>query len=79
MAITCKGQALTPGLRKVLMLLQVGHLPAKLNLVIQPLMAALRREEEDLLRQEFAAGLAGLLYSCHDRKPSPNEKYTPPL
>eukprot|EP00884_Botryococcus_braunii_P013723 jgi/Botrbrau1/22351/Bobra.0002s0029.1 len=53
---------------------QVGRLPGKMNLVVQPLMAAVRREPDPLLREVAAAGLARLTLLCLDRQPSPNDR-----
>lgn len=53
---------------------QAGQLPAKLNAVVQPLMAALRREPEPALRAVAAEALAELAAQCGARQPSPNER-----
>lgn len=54
----------------------MGELPAKLNPVIQPLMAAIKREQEEILQQLAADALAETIAQCVGRKPSPNEKLT---
>lgn len=48
-------------------------LPAKLNCIIQPLMASVRREAEYLLQKLLADALAELICICIDRKPSPSK------
>lgn len=52
----------------------VGLLPAKLNSLIQPLIAATRREPQPLLQDQGAAALAQLAVSASTRKPSPTDK-----
>ncbi|KAL0914712.1 hypothetical protein M5K25_015084 [Dendrobium thyrsiflorum] len=52
----------------------MSDLPAKLNPIILPLMAAVKREQEEILQQEAAAALAELIFSCIGRKPGPNDK-----
>ncbi|GJP49304.1 hypothetical protein CLOM_g8529 [Closterium sp. NIES-68] len=49
-------------------------LPSKLNPIIQPLMAALKREREELLQQSVASGLAAVILRSLDRRPSPNDR-----
>ncbi|CAI5942167.1 unnamed protein product [Closterium sp. NIES-64] len=49
-------------------------LPSKLNPIIQPLMAALKREREVLLQQCVASGLASVILRSLDRRPSPNDR-----
>jgi hypothetical protein len=56
---------------------QAGHVPGKLNAVIQPLMGALRREADPLLRSATADALAQLAALCAARTPSPNDRCTP--
>ena len=53
---------------------QVGELPAKLNSVIQPLVAAVRRDPQPRLQQAAAAALARLALLCAGRTPSPTDK-----
>ena len=53
---------------------QAGRLPAKLNGVLQPIMNALRRESEPVIRALAAPALAKLVDLCHSRSPSPNAK-----
>ena len=55
--------------------MQAGQLPAKLNAVVQPLMAALRREPEPALRAVAAEAAAELVAQCVSRQPSPNERW----
>ncbi|XP_078169062.1 ROOT GROWTH DEFECTIVE 3 isoform X2 [Carex rostrata] len=50
------------------------ELPSRLNPVILPLMAAIKREQEEILQQKAAEGLAELIFNCVARKPSPNDK-----
>jgi TATA-binding protein-associated factor len=52
----------------------MAELPIKLNPVIQPLMAAIKREQEEALQQPAAEALAEVIVQCVGRKPSPNEK-----
>lgn len=51
-----------------------GRLPAKLNCVIQNLMAGLRKEPCRELQAVAAAALAELMAGCTSRQPCPNEK-----
>ncbi|XP_022718724.1 TATA-binding protein-associated factor BTAF1-like isoform X2 [Durio zibethinus] len=52
----------------------MSELPARLNPIILPLMASIRREQEEILQQKAAEALAELIYHCIARKPSPNDK-----
>ncbi|KAJ8763174.1 hypothetical protein K2173_025559 [Erythroxylum novogranatense] len=52
----------------------MSELPARLNPIILPLMASLRREQEEILQQKASEALAELIYCCIARKPSPNDK-----
>ncbi|CAN6448955.1 unnamed protein product [Victoria cruziana] len=52
----------------------MSDLPAKLNPIILPLMAAIKREQEEILQKKAAEALAELISCCISRKPSPNEK-----
>ncbi|KAF3440568.1 hypothetical protein FNV43_RR18852 [Rhamnella rubrinervis] len=52
----------------------MSELPARLNPVILPLMASIRREQEEKLQQKAAEALAELISHCIARKPSPNDK-----
>lgn len=54
----------------------MGELPVKLNPIIQPLMGAIKREQDDILQQMAADALAEIIVHCVGRKPSPNEKLT---
>ncbi|KAF5829236.1 P-loop containing nucleoside triphosphate hydrolase protein [Dunaliella salina] len=51
-----------------------GCLPPKLNQVIQPLMAAVRKEPEPEIQEVCASALAELIAACTTRSPSPNDK-----
>ncbi|KAH9321118.1 hypothetical protein KI387_015757, partial [Taxus chinensis] len=50
------------------------ELPARLNPVIQPLMSALKREQEEVLQKMAAEAVAEIISQCVGRKPSPNDK-----
>ncbi|CAA3010787.1 TATA-binding -associated factor BTAF1 isoform X1 [Olea europaea subsp. europaea] len=52
----------------------MSELPSKLNPIILPLMASVKREQDEILQNKAAEGLAELIYHCIDRKPSPNDK-----
>ncbi|KAK1266024.1 Chromatin structure-remodeling complex protein SYD [Acorus gramineus] len=52
----------------------MSELPSKLNPIILPLMAAVKREQEEILQQKAAEALAELIFRCISRKPSPNDK-----
>nr|GEU67682.1 TATA-binding protein-associated factor BTAF1 isoform X1 [Tanacetum cinerariifolium] len=52
----------------------MSELPAKLNPIILPLMASIKREQEEALQTMAAEALAELIYHCVLRKPSPNDK-----
>lgn len=52
----------------------MSDLPSKLNPIILPLMAAVKREQEEILQQIAAEALAELIFSCVGRKPGPNDK-----
>ncbi|KAK3159851.1 hypothetical protein QOZ80_1BG0051830 [Eleusine coracana subsp. coracana] len=54
----------------------MSGLPSKLNPVILPLMAAIKREQEEVLQDKAADALAELIFSCVGRKPGPNDKLT---
>ncbi len=51
-----------------------GRLPAKLNVLLQPAMAAVRREAEQPLQRVVAQAVATVLRLCQDRKPNPADK-----
>jgi len=51
-----------------------GALPPKLNPFIQPLMSAVRREQDWELQRRAANSVASMIKLCADRKPSPNDK-----
>ncbi|KAL6618657.1 hypothetical protein ACP70R_033796 [Stipagrostis hirtigluma subsp. patula] len=57
-------------------LVWMSGLPSKLNPVILPLMAAIKREQEEVLQDKAAEALAELIFSCVGRKPGPNDKLT---
>ncbi|KAG7669536.1 hypothetical protein KSW81_007689 [Nannochloris sp. 'desiccata'] len=50
------------------------NLPAKLNSLIQPLIASVRREPDPLFQDQAAVTLAKLAVACISRTPSPTEK-----
>ncbi|CAK9182005.1 unnamed protein product [Ilex paraguariensis] len=52
----------------------MSELPAKLNPIILPLMASVKREQEEILQNKAAEALAELIYHCIARKPGPNDK-----
>ncbi|XP_031131067.1 TATA-binding protein-associated factor BTAF1 [Ipomoea triloba] len=52
----------------------MSNLPAKLNPIILPLMASIKREQEEILQSKAAEALAELIYCCMGRKPGPNDK-----
>ena len=56
---------------------QLAKLPAKLNQVIQPLMAALRREAQEPFQTAAAQALAHLMLLCLHRQPCPNDRCEP--
>ena len=51
-----------------------GKLPAKLNSLIQPLVAGIRRESDNFLQNLAAKALARLIWLVLDRAPSPSKK-----
>ncbi|KAG7964339.1 hypothetical protein I3843_09G164700 [Carya illinoinensis] len=55
-------------------LVWMSELPARLNPIILPLMASIKREQEELLQQKAAEALAELICHCVARRPSPNDK-----
>ncbi|CAN8254589.1 unnamed protein product [Cochlearia groenlandica] len=52
----------------------MSEFPPRLNPIILPLMASIKREQEQTLQQITAEALAELIAYCIDRKPSPNDK-----
>ncbi|EEF38332.1 TATA-binding protein-associated factor MOT1, putative [Ricinus communis] len=52
----------------------MSELPARLNRIILPLMASIKREQEEILQHKAAEALAELIYRCIERKPGPNDK-----
>ncbi|KAK2978057.1 hypothetical protein RJ640_015695 [Escallonia rubra] len=52
----------------------MSELPTKLNPIILPLMASVKREQEEILQNKAAEALAELIYQCIARKPGPNDK-----
>ncbi|KAL3498161.1 hypothetical protein ACH5RR_040893 [Cinchona calisaya] len=52
----------------------MSELPSRLNPVILPLMASVKREQEEMLQNKAAECLAELISGCIARKPGPNEK-----
>eukprot|EP00850_Spirogloea_muscicola_P014835 SM000109S14149 [mRNA] locus=s109:214433:222842:- [translate_table: standard] len=51
-----------------------GQLPTKLNPVLQPLMAAIKRQQDGELQARAATALAAVVVHCCNRQPSPNDK-----
>ena len=51
-----------------------GQLPPKLNVLIQPLIASVRREPEAALQEHAGRTLAKLVVACTSRNPSPSDK-----
>lgn len=49
-------------------LVDKAEIPSKLNCVVQPLMAGIRTEKENILQMLFATQLARLIVLCHKRK-----------
>ncbi|KAK9093560.1 hypothetical protein Syun_028471 [Stephania yunnanensis] len=49
-------------------------LPPKLNPIILPLMASIRREQEENFQEKAAEALAELISQCIARRPGPNDK-----
>lgn len=52
----------------------MSGLPTKLNPIILPLMASIKREQEEILQQKAAEALAELISHCIARRPGPNDK-----
>ncbi|XP_057949880.1 TATA-binding protein-associated factor BTAF1 isoform X2 [Malania oleifera] len=52
----------------------MSELPARLNPIILPLMASIKREQEEVLQQKAAEALAELIDHCIARRPGPNDK-----
>ncbi|GAV57483.1 SNF2_N domain-containing protein/Helicase_C domain-containing protein/DUF3535 domain-containing protein [Cephalotus follicularis] len=52
----------------------MSELPARLNPIILPLMASIRREQEEILQHKASEALAELICHCIARRPSPNDK-----
>lgn len=55
-------------------LVWMSDLPSKLNPIILPLMASVKKEQEEMLQSKAAEALAELISSCIPRKPGPNDK-----
>ncbi|KAM7511450.1 hypothetical protein LguiB_010325 [Lonicera macranthoides] len=53
---------------------EMSELPVKLNPIILPLMASVKREQEEILQNKAAEALAELICHCVARKPGPNDK-----
>lgn len=51
-----------------------AELPVRLNPIILPLMACIKREQEEILQEKAAEALAELVSHCISRRPSPNDK-----
>jgi hypothetical protein len=54
--------------------LQAGYQPEKLNTVIQPLMAAIRHATDVVIRKTAADGIAEFALQCSARASSPNDR-----
>ncbi|KAK7312063.1 hypothetical protein VNO77_35609 [Canavalia gladiata] len=52
----------------------MSEFPTRLTPIILPLMASIRREQEEILQTKSAEALAVLMYHCVTRKPCPNDK-----
>ncbi|KAJ7964144.1 TATA-binding protein-associated factor BTAF1 [Quillaja saponaria] len=52
----------------------MSEFPARLNPIILPLMASLKREQEEILQEKSAEALAELICHCIARRPGPNDK-----
>ncbi|KAA8528192.1 hypothetical protein F0562_035557 [Nyssa sinensis] len=52
----------------------MSDLPAKLNPIILPLMASIKREQEEILQNKATEALAELICDCIARRPGPNDK-----
>ncbi|XP_028801250.1 TATA-binding protein-associated factor BTAF1 isoform X1 [Neltuma alba] len=52
----------------------MSEFPSRLTPIILPLMASIKREQEEILQMKAAEALAELMYHSVDRKPCPNDK-----
>lgn len=52
----------------------MSEFPTRLTPIILPLMASIRREQEEILQMKSAEALAELMYHCVSRRPCPNDK-----
>ncbi|CAJ1978258.1 unnamed protein product [Sphenostylis stenocarpa] len=52
----------------------MSEFPTRLTPIILPLMASIRREQEEILQMKSAEALAELMYHCVARRPCPNDK-----
>ncbi|KAI4324095.1 hypothetical protein L6164_023659 [Bauhinia variegata] len=52
----------------------MSELPSRLTPIILPLMASIKREQEEILQTKSAEALAELMYDCVARRPCPNDK-----
>ncbi|XP_048425216.1 TATA-binding protein-associated factor BTAF1 isoform X3 [Pyrus x bretschneideri] len=52
----------------------MSELPERLNPIILPLMASIKREQEEILQEKAAEALAELISHCISRSRSPNDK-----
>ncbi|XP_058761530.1 TATA-binding protein-associated factor BTAF1 [Vicia villosa] len=52
----------------------MSEFPTRLTPIILPLMASIRREQEEILQIKSAEALAELIYHCVSRRPCPNDK-----
>ncbi|XP_019412830.1 PREDICTED: TATA-binding protein-associated factor BTAF1 isoform X2 [Lupinus angustifolius] len=52
----------------------MSEFPTRLTPIILPLMASIKREQEEILQMKSAEALAELMYHCVARRPCPNDK-----
>ncbi|XP_061359384.1 TATA-binding protein-associated factor BTAF1 isoform X2 [Gastrolobium bilobum] len=52
----------------------MSEFPTRLTPIILPLMASIKREQEEILQMMSAEALAELMYHCVTRRPCPNDK-----
>ncbi|KAK2433246.1 TATA-binding protein-associated factor BTAF1 [Trifolium repens] len=52
----------------------MSEFPTRLTPIILPLMASIKREQEEILQTKSAEALAELIYHCVSRRPCPNDK-----
>ncbi|KAK7263812.1 hypothetical protein RJT34_31409 [Clitoria ternatea] len=52
----------------------MSEFPTRLTPIILPLMASIKREQEEILQMKSAEAIAELMYHCVARRPCPNDK-----